>query len=418
MLSPDLIRYTTEPLPPFELVRVPKVPTATPCPAELRERILIDTVHDGPVLPEQFLRRQDGSRVPDEAFLGAYLSERDWGANMVAENLAMALGIEGYHRVNLARVLMDYGRFPGLTRQTGDHLGRFALNYPFSELLSWEQKRVVLEDYYDRISAGYDHAVRGKLIKIAVHTYDRCNASGTVRPHISLVTLSNAYSANSRLPFGVFDALFPDILGEFTCNRMLRDRLSLTMEKAGFPVAHNYPYLLPEGSIEVRAQVWYFFDYLRRRFEAINPASSYSPAFCMVWDMLMDTNLRNSESEMLRSYIHMFRRAPKGQEETFREARDAYQAIADFTAHSHIVEEYRHSDERPSCVGIEVRKDLVWDFDKDGRPVAPKPEVAARVGQALARAVYTHLTEDRDDEVKLTLGEDDLRQPWYRDVDR
>ena len=55
-------------------------------------------------------------------------------------------------------------------------------------------------------------------------------------------------------------------MAEFTVDQILRDRISLTLEK-GIPVAHNYPYLLPEGSIEVRHQVWRFFKWLQTHFE-------------------------------------------------------------------------------------------------------------------------------------------------------
>ena len=61
------------------------------------------------------------------------------------------------------------------------------------------------------------------------------------------------------MPFGVFDPLDPDVLGESTCSRTLRDRISLNLKRAGFRVGHNHPYLLPEGCVEVRTQVWYFF---------------------------------------------------------------------------------------------------------------------------------------------------------------
>lgn len=411
MASADPVHYTTALAPAFEYAPVEQAPTPWPCPAEWRSQLMIDTVHDGDVIPPQFLLDAHGRPIQDEQFLRYYHMERDWGANLVAQHLAMALNLEGYHRVNIARVLMDYGRFPGMTRHGADHLGRFALNYPFSELLSYDQKRAVLEECYDVISAGMERAVRGKVIKIAIHTYDRCNSSGTVRPQISLVTRASSYQANSRMPFGVFDGLFPDVLGEFTCNRVLRDRISLTMEKAGLPVAHNYPYLLPEGSIEVRAQVWFFFDYLRRRFEALYPATREVLPYRMVWGLLMDTNLRDSESEVLRSYLHMFRRAPRGQEELFRQAADAYEAVCAFLASTDIVEEYRHSLHRPSCMGIEVRKDLVWNFDARGRPLGPNLEGVTKVAQTLARAIYVYLTEDRPEE--LSPGHQASRDAWY-----
>ena len=45
--------------------------------------------------------------------LDAYYYERDWGASMVAGEIASFLGLPGHYSVNVARVLMDFGRFPG-----------------------------------------------------------------------------------------------------------------------------------------------------------------------------------------------------------------------------------------------------------------------------------------------------------------
>ena len=100
-------------------------------------------------------------------------------------------------------------------------------------------------------------------MKIAIHTYDRYIESGTERPATSIMTRSIGYQTESEMPFGLFDPLYPDVLSEFTADRVLRDRISLTLEKKQIPVAHNYPYCLPEGSLEVRYQVWAFFHALQ-----------------------------------------------------------------------------------------------------------------------------------------------------------
>lgn len=407
--------YTTEPRPCFELVRT--APNgAGSCPESFRNLLMIDTVHDGDYIPAEFLVDGQGKPLNEDSFIDAYHSERDWGAALVAEQVVSALGMAGHHRVNMARVLMDFGRFPGMTRPGAGHLARFAINFPFSQLLSYDQKRRVLETYYDGTSAAMEEAVRGRLIKIAIHTYDRYNRTGTERPAISIVTRSAAYQADHQMPFGVFDELYPDILAEFTCDRVLRDRMSLTMEKAGFPVAHNYPYLLPEGSIEVRAQVWYFFDFLRQRFEEAYPQTRFEPEFRLVWNMLQDTNLRNSESELLRSYLHMFRRAPAGQEDELRAAQRAYERVTQFLRRDNLklIDDYRASPLRPSSFGVEVRKDLVYDFDSRGRALGPKPEGAARVGAALAHAISVYLTEDRPADHREVFGFG-RREPWYFD---
>src|SRR5690606_882021 len=105
------------------------------------------------------------------------------------------------------------------------------------------------------------------------------------------------------------------------------------------------------------------------------------PAFCRVWEMLLDTNLRSSESEALRSYLHAFRRVPPHLEAPFAAARQAYEKIASFLRRdgNQFVELYRHSRERPSALGIEVRKDLVYELDENGRAVAPKRREARKI---------------------------------------
>lgn len=384
-------------------------------PAHFRDRIMIDAIHDGAAIPSEFLADGAGRPIPPELFRQHYERDRDWGAGLVAGYLAGALGLPGWYRVNVARVLMDFGRLPGTTHGDADYLSRFAINYPFSQVLSYEQRRAVLELYYDRISATLEQHIRGRIIKIAIHTYDRLNASGTVRPTVSLVTRSLAYQTKSRLPTGLFDPLYPDLLAEFTGDRVLTDRISLDLEKGGIPVAHNYPYLLPEGSVEVRSQVWFFFSYLRQRFEEEHPETRDDLPFRMVWDLLLDTNNRSSVAEMLRSYLHLYRHAPPGEEALFRTARLAYERVTDFLERDNrrVVLDYRFWEDRPSSIGIEVRKDVVWEFDADDRPIRPRPEAARTVAEAIARAVLVYLNQDHPERVtrEAVLDRPD---PWYR----
>jgi len=346
--------------------------------------------------------------------------ERDWGANVVAEELARALGLAGYYRVNIARVLMDFGRFPGITPRNAEHLHRYAINYPFSKLLSYQQKKHLFERVYDPMSRLIEDYVRHKFLKIAIHTYDTHNPSGTLRPPTSLVTRSVSIQRHSEMPLGVFDPLYPDILAEFTADRILRDRISLTLEKANISVAHNYPYSFPEGSIEVRSQVWFFFNYVRECFEARHPESRDDDAFQRVWQMLLDTNLRDSSSDALRSYIHLFRRAPDDERDLYARARAAYEQVADFVEADNraVVSNYRFASERPSSIGIEVRKDLVWEFDEHGQPKQPRFEAARHVARVIAQAVITYLNEDKPVHEHSVEGYP-RSAPWYaRDLGR
>jgi hypothetical protein len=299
--------------------------------------------------------------------------------------------------VTTARALLDFGRFPGPTPRGAVHMERLAINQPFSSLLSHHQKRHLLSDYYDVISDGMERAVRGKLIHIAIHTYDRYNPWGSERPACSVITRSAMVERDKPGYITAFDELFPTELGEFTGDPVLRDRISLTMQKRGLFVEHNYPYSLPEGSLEVRAQVWSFFVQLRQLFEAAFPETSGQRPYQLAWDMLMDTNLRNAESEMLRSYLHMYRRVPPQSEPLFQAARDAYIEIGQFLHHDRgrFVAEVRDSPDRLNSIGIEVRKDLLWEIDERGRPVQPLPAAARQIADGIAEGVVTYLEHDR-----------------------
>ena len=410
--------YTSVDQPPLALIPVPqpKGPSELSYPAEFRDQIMIDVIHDGRVIPSEFLVDSQGRTIPESVFLESYIRERDWGASMVAARLSERLGLPGYQKINTARCLIDFGRFPGSTPKNASHLRRFAINYPFSNLLGFDQKRRLLEGYYDRISDGMDTVLQhGCVLKIAIHTYDQYNQSGTERPQVSLVSRALSYQHESAMPQGVFDPLFPDILAEFTSNRTLRDRISLSLHKSGIPVAHNYPYLLPEGSPEVRTQVWSYFSYLRHRFEEECPKTRQSAEYHLVWEMLLDTNLRSSSSESLRSYLHMYRRPPNGRSREFARAAKAYRKIHNFAEENKLTlaDDFRKSHHRLSALGIEVRKDLVWAFDEQGKPGAPYPERAAHIADIIADAVIIYLNDDHiipNQESPIFLQND----PWYR----
>ncbi len=390
--------HTTTPKQSFEFVQT-QSEALYPVAEALIPRILIDTVHDGAYIPEEFLTNRGGERIDPDVLQTFFISDRDWGANAVAREVSESLGLDGYYRVNLARVLMDFGRFPGSSHSEHGHLQRFAINIPFADFLDHDQKHHVLETHYDGISDAMDDVVRNRVIKIAIHTYDPRNASGTLRPHMSIATRAHAYQHDSRMPFGVFDALYPDILGEYTCDRILRDRLSLTLEKSGIPVAHNYPYLLPEGSIEVRSQVWFFFEHLKNEFEERYPETMGEGGFDLVWEMLHDTNLRSTDSAALRAYIHAYRLPPESLRADFKDALRAYERVVEFlrSDEREIIDRYRFSPLRPSSMAIEVRKDLICSFDDDGRPTELRPANVQKIGQAIAKAIATYLREDRVD---------------------
>lgn len=383
---------------PFELVAVESVPEPA-VPARYRRRLLIHTVHDGGVFPDAYRRRLD-----PEVLETAYIRERDWGANLVAESIARQAGLAGYGRVNIARALLDFNRFPGSTPPGTDHpLERLAINPPFADLLSHSEKMELL-DVYDAISDRYERLLPDQLILIGVHTYDEHNPSETSRPHLSIVNQPLGYHRDAQMSYGVFDPIYPDVLGESTSSRILRDRMSLNLERAGFRVSSNHPYALPDGSIEVRSQVWFFFSFLRRRFLDARPDTADDAAFSLVWRMLLNTNLRQAEPEALRGFLHRYRTATADQAELFNRALAAYETICAFVT-PELVREYRRSPDRPSSLALEVRKDLLCEFDDRGRPLpatGPMRERARLIGEIVAGALETFFEVDRVESRELT----------------
>lgn len=389
--------YRTQCPEPLTYLRNPEPePSHTTLPPGLRDAIVVDAIHDGDVIPEEFLVGGNAEPIPETTFLDQYVLERDWGAALVADQLSKKLGLPGTWRVEIARVVMDFGRFPGITPRESSHLSRRAINYPFSSLLGFEQKRRILDHYYDAISERIDRIVADAQVKVAIHTYDRHNSSGTLRPPVSVLTRCEGYQFHSEMPIDAFDPLYPDVLGEFTADRRLRDRISLTLERAGISTEHNYPYLLPDGSVEVRSQVWNFFRRLREAFAAAHPETAEDDVYTLVWNMLLDTNHRCPQSELLRSYLHAYRRVSSKNEAKFARARLAYTAIGAFVnqSHSDFVEHYRHRATRPSALGIEIRKDLVYNFDERGYPISPRTDTIEIIADILARAMHTYFTVD------------------------
>lgn len=410
----DCLRFEDN-IPPVEFVptdpsrRLPPNPDIGP----LDDKVMIHTIHGGDNIPPRFLSDlrdfyDDPARMR-EKLTRYYAMEKDWGANQIAQRIAENLGLSGYWRVNVARVLMDFGRFPGITPPGADHLSRFAINYPFSYALTLDRRRDLLQSCYDEISRAYEKATFGKIIKFAVHTYDPFNPpqdrldDPTIRPEMSILCRSLSFQVQKRMPFGLFDPLYPDQLGEYTSDRKLAYRISLAIERAGIAISQNYPYLLPDGSVEVRSQVWFFFRFFRQKFEETYPETMTDPIYKTVWDMLLDTNLRSSQSDSLRSYLHMFRHAPGGQEERFKKAQIAYEHIGSFLRddRDHLIDKFRVSGMRLSTLGIEVRKDLIWKFkDKNARRPVYGPDGSRRantdhIAHLIGNAMKTYLLHDR-----------------------
>ncbi|MCA9635590.1 MAG: N-formylglutamate amidohydrolase [Myxococcales bacterium] len=387
--------------PPF--ARVGVTPTGDLLlPEALRQRVTVFAVHDGEAIPRRFRYRADGSPIVDPRELERHFIEaRDWGANVVAGELAAALGIPSYLTCRVARVLLDFNRFPGSTpSDSHDPLEALAIGPLFARALDHHQKTDLLESFYDPISSAIEASLKESLIGLAIHTYDEAHQSKTKRAHVSIISLALSYQRDNRLRYGVFDPMYPDHLAESSCSRILRDRMSLNLERSGFRVTHNHPYALPDGSVEMRAQIWHFFRFLRQRFEEAHPETVGDPAYERVFTMLTDTNLRLAEADELRSFLHRFRRATDARRPAFLASLAAYEHVGRFLDASDVVSAYRRSPERPSSVAIEVRKDLVCSFDpQSGLPLPTTDEqraVAREIAQAVAGSIRTYFATDRE----------------------
>lgn len=366
------------------------------------DKISVDVIHDGAYIPPKFLVDEHGEPLDPDTIQRHYVTERDWGANFVAEKVASNLGVNGYLTVNTARCLMDFGRFPGSSKDDATHLGRHAINYPFTDWLSLSQKRGVLEEHYDSISDSFDEYLQGRVLKVAIHTYDQYNESGTERPMVQLVTRMLSYQMEGRMPVDIFDPMYPDVLADFTVDRVLMSRLSLNLEKQHITVGNNYPYLLPEGAMEVRHQVWLFFDWYHKRFANEFPETATDNAYTAVWRMLQDTNFRSAESAALRSVIHLYRRGFGRRGDFYERAVHAYNHIqGHLISKPELIKEYRFNPMRCMSLGIEVRKDTLWDLDAQGNPIEPKFEQIDHIGKLISTAVIQYFTQDRTEMKKI-----------------
>ncbi len=377
---------------------------------------LIFTIHDGRQIPYHLFGERSAEVLAQPEIAKAYVRERDWGANLVARHLAREIGAASFSRINLARVVMDFGRFPGCSSVGEEYLRRHALFPPIEHCLSEPTRYELLSQYYDAASRSFVDQFARRQLSIAVHSYDPCNATGTERPEISLVARSLEYQWTSTMPPYIFDPLFPPELCESTCQRHLTYRLLADLEQEGWRTALNYPYIMPEGSVEIRAQVWLFFCYLRDQFLAAFPECREQPGYQRMWQLLLDVTRRSGEAERLRGYLHRYREPPKGSKRLFAEARRAYGALTRFLSENRkrLLADYRFSAKRMSCLGIEIRKDLLAEIDRDLCFVRLRPDAertARRIAACMAPAVKSFLKdfESADEPVDVLSSEDAAR---------
>jgi hypothetical protein len=367
------------------------------CPVEDADNVAIVTLHDGSFVPQRILDAPRLREVVDSGELArSFEVKRDWGASLLSGHLAAALGTGGYHRVDVSRLVMDFNRFPGSTPDNATHLDKLAISGYLARDLDYVDKRWILDTLYDGVSGQMDAVIAGKQLVVSIHTYDERNSTKTQRPEVSILGRSHSYQQNSMLPFGLFDPLFPDVLAESAVRGALRDRIALTLEKSGVFVEHNYPYCLPDGSLEIRCQPWFFFQRLRAHYERAHPETADDSAHMLIWAMLQNTNLRRAEANALSGYLHHFRDPLPGRRDDFERARLSYEAIrSHLQSHQPLVHAYRFAQDRTSALTIEVRKDLVWRLDHKGRSIGPRDDAARELAALLAQGIGTYLREDR-----------------------
>ncbi|HJL40813.1 MAG TPA: hypothetical protein RMG48_05870 [Myxococcales bacterium LLY-WYZ-16_1] len=385
---------------PLELVRVPPDPAGPGLPEAVRGAVHVDAIHDGNRIPAEYL-----SHAPEPAWEGLqarYATERDWGAALLAGALAGALRLEGFHRVNTARVLLDFGRFPGVTPSGAGEKERCAIHAPFDSWLTFDQRRRLLEGHYDRISADMARCIEGARIKVAVHTHDPGPDGARTRPPVTLLTQVKrpAHGAGSDRPshaLGPFDPLFPPELFQSTADRLLRARLTLTLEEHGINVSENDPEPLPLGSVEARGIVWKYFRELRQAYERAHPCRpERRSARELVWEMLSDTSLRSGTAVSLRGSIHQLRNPPPVFADQFDAALREYEAIRHHVLDhwDEWVAEAANPARRTSFLVVLVRKDILWNGTQ-GPFGAPRREPARQLARVLAKGIRRYFSEDR-----------------------
>lgn len=206
----------------------------------------------------------DGDRVPPAfapvAFSEAFDRERDFGADTIADFLANALGVGSRLRVRLARSVLDAGRFFGVEDGRGAHTSRRAVPAEIAASCAPHDLDGLAAAHatIEAVIAKEVAAAGPSPIAIGVHTYDPVNPDGSPRPELSLLDLPESVARGSA-----------DFLPRSTANPAHLARLATTLADAGFTVRRNDPYLLPDGSLEVRLhrraqrEAWRFRDRLQ-----------------------------------------------------------------------------------------------------------------------------------------------------------
>ena len=222
---------------------------------------MVDTIHDGHLVPAEL-----GTEPPAAAYLGSdgflveeFGRERDWGANLFAEELAHRLGVVEYHRVPTARCVVDLGRNPGFTAHGADHMSRLAISAELAERLTNVEVSLILARFYEPLwyalisrikqRGNFDDggARNAPLVRIAVHTFDRFGHDGQ-RPSMSVLTAAKRFTRAGETREGEpAESVFAS-----TADSLLVSCFLSACSRAGIDCTENHPYFLPGGSVEIR----------------------------------------------------------------------------------------------------------------------------------------------------------------------
>ncbi len=398
--------------------------------------ILIDTIHDGYLIPPGVEAEYARDRSFQAEFHRTFNDERDLGAFNVCFALAAFLGLDRFYRVTVARNLLDFGRFPGVSPPEEAHLDRLSIFGPLAPYLVQHGLVDGVLEIYDSISAEIESAIeatiegdlerrareegaglpfrredlvgsldhaRHHFLRIAVHTFDP-KAAGEYgkRPEVALVHRSRSIEEEGRVPRGAYSGFLPERLLAFTADRLLKAAVTTSLEAAWVPEFSDYPYKLPDGSVEMRMQIWLWYRYLRACFERHQTAakleklkmkdkaielvtpgkkeSDWKTPYELFWMALSNPNQRHLYTRIIhgflnhRTFPHELPAAqldPEDLQELLGEVSDFYRDHK-----GEVARRYRYGGARPSTIVVEVRKDIAVD-----------PEGSARVGAAIAAGV-------------------------------
>ena len=248
-----------EPGPILERVPIPRRPHGTrPLP------IVLITIHDGhrvPTCAEAFARDLDPA-----ALERSFLRERDWGADAVAYQLASLLGLSSYHRVTTARTFLDCGRPRGVTSPDQRGLDTRAVPHRIADVETPDglrqdllAERCAFGDLFGKLledtleSSGRRVLDSGALF-LAIHTYDRYGTTpGGARDERAPISL--VY--RPRLDEAPLEPLTEEVLRDTSDPGLVRN-LDASFRASSIPAAHNDPYVLPMGGLEIPALNWMF----------------------------------------------------------------------------------------------------------------------------------------------------------------